>query len=224
MEDIIDNRFQELIQQGNRILDHIPWRERGSSRCYYVSDSELSIAQAWLSSCANLLKTLTQRDSHYCEECERLFAHEHAKDNIPTFVIGKMLGLMTSAQQEWSNGLLRRIEYIVSASTFDEFLEHAATYHKGNKKLEAAVLASAVLEDTVKKIARKHAFDPSGKSLEELIDVLLKAEIWNQAKAKRIKGHAAVRNHALHAEWDSFDIKDVGELIKGTRDLVENYL
>jgi len=43
-------------------------------------------------------------------------------------------------------------------------------------------------------------------------------------KAKRTKAYASVRNHALHAERDKFDIRDVGEQIKGTRELIEEYL
>ena len=48
------------------------------------------------------------------------------------------------------------------------------------------------------------------KSLDPLIDELVKNEVITPVKAKRIKGFAAVRNHALHAEWEEFDIKDVG--------------
>ncbi len=48
--------------------------------------------------------------------------------------------------------------------------------------------------------------------------------IFTLVKAKRIKGFARVRNHALHAEWNKFDIKDVGELISGTREIIDNFL
>jgi len=43
-------------------------------------------------------------------------------------------------------------------------------------------------------------------------------------KAKRFKGFSGVRNSALHAEWDQIDIKDVGELINGIREMIEQYL
>ncbi len=108
--------------------------------------------------------------------------------------------------------------------SFDSFLDHAAQYHKGNKKIEAAVLGSAVLEDTVKKIAVKYGPNPGGFSLEELIDNLVKAGVITEVKAKRIRSYAGVRNSALHAEWDKFDIQDVGQLIKGTRELIEQFL
>jgi uncharacterized protein YutE (UPF0331/DUF86 family) len=133
-------------------------------------------------------------------------------------------GLLASTREEYEHGLLGKIEYIVAAATFDDFLDHATSYHKANKKIEASVMASAVLEDTVKKIAAKAGLSVSGTSLEPLIDELVKSGTFTPVKAKRVKAFAAVRNHALHAEWDRFDIRDVGELIAGTRELLETFL
>ena len=73
--------------------------------------------------------------------------------------------------------------------------------------MESSVLASAVLENTVKKICKKNGIETSGKSLEVLIDELARADLLLQVKVKRTKTSAGVRNHALHAEWEEFDIK-----------------
>jgi hypothetical protein len=42
--------------------------------------------------------------------------------------------------------------------------------------------------------------------------------------AKRLKAYAAIRNHALHAEWSEYDIRDVGEMIAGLRRFLEEEL
>src|SRR3989304_3037237 len=55
-------------------------------------------------------------------------------------------------------------------------------------------------------------------------DNLVKSGALPAIKAKRAKSYAAVRNKALHAQWDDFDIRDVGEVINGTRELVEGFL
>ena len=122
------------------------------------------------------------------------------------------------------HGLLKKIEYIVVATAFDDFLDHAETFHKANMAREAGVLAAVVLEDVIKRIAEKNGVSPSGQSLEPLVDVLVKAQVFTPVKAKRIKAYVGVRNPALHAEWDKFDIRDAGDLITGTRDLIEHYL
>lgn len=135
-----------------------------------------------------------------------------------------MLGLLQSVQLEAQAGLLIKLEDQVVATAFDDFLDHAAQYHKSGKIKEAAVLASAVLEDTVKRIAVKSNIDPVGLSLEPLIDELAKQSVFTAVKAKRLKSFSAVRNHALHAEWDKLDIKDVGAQISGLRELLDEHL
>lgn len=85
-------------------------------------------------------------------------------------------------------------------------------------------MASSVLEDTVKRIAKKNNLPVKGISLEPLIDSLIADGVFNQVKGKRIKAYAGTRNKALHAEWEEFDIKDVGEMIKGIRELIGGYL
>jgi uncharacterized protein YutE (UPF0331/DUF86 family) len=61
-------------------------------------------------------------------------------------------------------------------------------------------------------------------SIEPLIDELVKAGVFTPVKAKRIKAYAGVRNHALHAEWDDFDSRDVGEMVQGIRELIDEFL
>ena len=218
MKDIITNRFRELVAQGQQHA------RRTNRDTYYLDSHEITPVHAWLSSVSNLLQTASLPGSVFFNESKTLMTHENMKHGIPSEIVSKMLGLLMSAQQEWESGLMRRIEYIVSAETFDDFIDHAENYHKGNKKIESAVLASAVLEDTVKKICLKNSISTKGQSLESLIDELSKAGAITPVKAKRIKAFAGVRNHALHAEFDDFDIKDVGEMIKGIRELIEDYL
>lgn len=218
MKDIITKRLKEIIDQGDALMNHSGKISNGwASRTY---NSEF---QSWITSATNILQLVSPKNSIYLIESERLLNHKDLTHGIPEVVPQKMLGLVKSAFEEWNNGLLRKIEYIVVAGAFDDFLDHAEGYHKGGKKTESAVLASAVLEDTVKKIASKNDIDSNG-SLEPLIDRLIQAEILTPVKGKRVKAYAGTRNKAFHAEWDGFDIKDVGEMIKGIRELIEDYL
>ncbi|MBI4223030.1 MAG: hypothetical protein HY607_10170, partial [Planctomycetes bacterium] len=203
MQDIICERFNELLKEGADLVQKLPkdpYKQR-------VSNEEIPRYQSWLSSVSNLIRVVTKEDSYFSEECTRLITNEHMSSGIPPQIIQKMQGLLSSAKEEWSKGLLRKIEYVISAATFDDFLDHAAKYHKANKKSEASVLASAVLEDTMKKVALKNGIKTDKLSLENLIEDLVKKDIFTLVKSKRVKGYVAVRNQALHAEWDKFDIK-----------------
>lgn len=223
MKDQISRRFQALFEQGNLLLDSLGSNNDGSPS-FWVEEQELPGYQTWVSSVANLFNILLDQKSPYVQQYQQLLQDAHMKAGIPTMVIRKMQGLLASAKEEWDGGLLRRIEYIVAAETFDDFLDHAEKYHKGNMKIEAAVLASAVLEDTLKRIAKKNAVEAAGMTLEQVIDELAKANVIEPVKAKRFKVYAGVRNHALHAEWDKLDIRNVGDLIGGLRTMIEDYL
>jgi hypothetical protein len=223
MKEQIAERFEMLVREGQQLVRRLP-RARGGNYDFYVEPQTQNEYQAWLSSTGHLIKMVSPPNSHYPEEFSDLVGGDQMKHSVVPNVVERVYGLLTAAQRDWSDGLLRQIEYMVAAATFDEFLDHAAEYHKGGKKVEAAVLASAVLEDTVKKIAAKNDIAFNGLALEQLVDELTRSQVFTLVKAKRVKAAAGVRNHALHAEWDQFDIKDAGTLIGTIRELLENYL
>ena len=222
MRDTVRDRFTELMSQGDALVKRLPRDEFGIQDV--IGTRDMPDYQAWLSSASNLIRSVAPVDSHFTEECKRLATHEDLKYAVTSYIFQKMYGLLKSAQAEWDHGLLSKIEYVVAAATFDDFLDHAATYHKAGKKQESSVLASAVLEDSIKKIAHKNSVPADGVSLEPLVDALVKASVLTPVKAKRVKSWAGVRNHALHADWDKFDIKDVGNMIEGLREVVEEFL
>ena len=62
------------------------------------------------------------------------------------------------------------------------------------------------------------------KTADPLIDELVKAGVFNQPKAKQLKGNASTRNFALHADWTKLTLTDVGELIRSVKILLADYL
>jgi len=235
MKEEITKRFKELSQKGNQLLGTLGPELLGISSDGYrnvnpdgyecwVPERRIPGFRSWLTSASNLIHFVVSPKMPLAMECDRLMEDPDLKQGVPSRILVLMLGLLMGAKEEWDHGLLGKIEYIVAGATFDDFLDHAAQYHKGNKKMEAAVLGSAVLEDTVKKIAQKNGIQTCGKTLEPLINALVKANVLTSVKGKRVKAYAGVRNHALHAEWEKFEISDVGDLINGTRELLENYL
>lgn len=222
MEKELQERCNELIQNGEIIIRKIRYfRDRPN---YWYRNEEISEVQAWIGSVGNYFRLTATPDTYYHQECTRILENPELQKGMPFHTVQKLVGLLKSINDEIAKGLLRKAEYIFVATTFDDFLDHAAVYHKGGKKLESSVLASAVFEDTIRKIATKNEITESGRSMEALIDGLSKSGVFTPVKAKRIKGYAAIRNKALHAQWDEFDIKDVGELIKGARELIESYM
>ena len=213
MNEKISQRFEELLREGENLIASIPSLRRqthangpmedvSGELAYWVNNSEISKYRQWLSSAVNLINHVVSENSYYAKECSKIFDNEQLKRGIPSHSIQQIFGLLKSVKEEWENGMLGQIEYSISGATFDDFLDHAEEYHKGNKKTESSVLASAVLEDTVKKICKKNNIETNGKRLDNLIDDLVKRNILTPVKAKRAKASAGVRNRASHAEWE----------------------
>jgi len=218
----IRTRFSKLVKDGDQLIKEIPRDQFGIVE--FIIDENTQKYQKWISSVANLLNVIYLHDSYYVEECERLITDKTLKSALTSYIVQRMFGLLEAAHEDWKSGFANKLEFTIAAATFDDFLDHAEQYHKSNKKKESAVLGSAVLEDTIKKIASKSNISAAGQSLEELINALVKKGVFTPVKSKRVKVWASVRNHTFHAEWDKFDIRDVGELIKGLRELIEDFL
>ena len=79
-----------------------------------------------------------------------------------------------------------------------------------------------VFEDTIRRIAQNNEIGDG--RLEEIINKLVKSKVFTATKAKRAKSSAHVRTKATHADWEEFDLKDVADTIKFTRELIEAHL
>ncbi len=216
----LDSRCQELLIHGRTLASRIRVH-RGLPNSWFRAE-DVPALQAWIGSVANFMRLCATPESYFLQECARIVEDKLLAHGVPYHTAQKLLGLLESVAEEMRHGLMRKAEYVFVASTFDDFLEHATEYHKSGKKIESAVLASAVFEDAVRRLSRKMNIEQAGRSLDNLIDDLSKAGAVTPVKAKRWKSYAGARNSALHAQWDDFDIRDVGEMIKGTREIIES--
>lgn len=223
MDEQIKQRVSELLQNGRDLMAS---RRRGHGEVpdYWVHEAIVAQAHAWVLSVANVISLVAPPGSTYTGQMSAICDDDDFRRGVSWSLVQKTQGVLTSISDEVERGLLRKLEYIVVATAFDDFLDHAAEFHRANKAREAGVLAAVVLEDTVKRTAEKWSIPTNGRSIEELVDLLVKSGALTPVKARRVKAYAGVRNPALHAEWDKFDIRDAGELIEGTRELIEVHL
>jgi hypothetical protein len=218
----LEARCSELISRGRTLLGRIRYYQGAAN--YWFEPQYVPELQQWIASAANLMRLVAVPDSYFTQECNRVVEDDQLKGGVPHHSILKLVGLLESVREELAAGLMRKAEYVFVATTFDDFLDHAGEYHKAGKKIESAVLAGAVFEDAIRRITRKNQIDEPGRNVELLIDDLVKKGVLTAIKAKRAKAFAGIRNKALHAQWDDFDIRDIGEMIAGTRELIEALL
>lgn len=188
----------------------------------WVVQGQQSAARAFLTAAANLVGLITgERGVHY-QEAQKVLANEHLERGVPISAVTAMRGILFATKEDFEHGLLTSIAYQSYAITFDDFLDHAADLHKEQKLVESAILASAVFEDVMRRIAERH--DVHEKNMEQRIDALAKKDVFTGPYVKRIKSWSAVRTSAFHARWEELDLKTVGAAIAGIRELIESHL
>lgn len=216
----LEARCKELTDRGRTLASRI--KLYNGSPQHWFNAEDVPAMQSWIASTANFFRLCATPDTYFLQEATRIVEDKQLSGGVPYHAVQKLIGLLESVAEEMKHGLMKKAEYIFVASTFDDFLEHATEFHKSGKKIESSVLACAVFEDAVRKFSEKSNVSQAGRALELVIDDLVKAGSITPVKAKRWKSYAGVRNSALHAQWDDFDIRDVGEMIKGTREIIES--
>jgi uncharacterized protein YutE (UPF0331/DUF86 family) len=202
-----------------RFTDLLPAPGFAHGQTGYVGDG--SSARQWITASANLLALVTARRGMHWEATQTILAK--LDERIDTRGVSELEGVLAAVDADRKLGLLNEVAYQIYAETFDDFLDQAERMHKSGSLEGSSVLAAAVLEDTMKKIAAKNNIQPA-PGLEETINALAAAGVFTGVTAKRLKAWAGVRTAAMHARWDELDLKGVADLIRGTRELVSDYL
>jgi hypothetical protein len=179
--------------------------------------------QYWFSSIMTMIQSITDIDDYFYNEALHIIKNSKRQGGISPNEIEMMKGFLRQIYDAIDNNLLLKIKNKITVQDFSDFLEHAKDYAKDNKKIEASIIASAIFEDTIKKIALKNGISIIEK-LDSLINALKTKGIISTTEAKKFKYFSGVRNSALHASWDEFTIQDINNLITGDEILFKDYL
>jgi uncharacterized protein YutE (UPF0331/DUF86 family) len=206
-------KLDQLIQSSDQFI----------SDDHFVERSLISECQFWFSEVITWIRRSVGSDSFYCEEAVRIQGNSKRQGGIYIDDVRMMIGHLRQFRSAVYDDLLSGLHASISASDFDDFLDHAQEYHRLNRKIESSVIVSAVLEDSIKRIARTRGLKPSRK-LEETLNALKSAGVFSANETKKLKYFSGIRNSALHADWDDFDLGDVGNIIAGVRDIIDAHL
>lgn len=121
-------------------------------------------------------------------------------------------------------GVIADFGNAIRAETLDDLLDQAREYHKRSNKEGAGILATAVFEDTLRRLARAKKIAEAGVKTDQIISDLDKQQVITGILAKRCRVAAGVRNHALHAQWNEFSLEDVDEVVRLTHHLLSEHL
>ena len=134
-------------------------------------------------------------------------------------------GILQALREDIEADYLKRIETLVSADIFDDFIEMAQYLLSQGYKDPTASLVGAVLENGLRRICLVRGITLSVKEdISSLNKKLADAGIYNRLTQNKVQVWNNIRNNADHGKFDEYKIDDVNEMLKGVRDFLEQYL
>lgn len=138
-------------------------------------------------------------------------------------IVGSTIGVLKSIKTELTLGLIDNIEKEITGELFGDFISMAKAVMSDNYKDAAAVLASAAIEDILKRYASMNNLDIEGKDMSEVISALKAKSLLQGPQASLVTSYVKLRNKAFHAEWDKIDKPEVQSLISFAEEFLIKY-
>ena len=215
-EDKIKARLNALLEQGKDVLHSRRSPRQGVSGSAYVDET---IFFHWKAGSFSFLQTVFGEDSTHL----RLFSKNCINARYPDAVQGQ--GILEAANDDIEGGFLSKLESLVAADVFSDFLEMAEHLMEKGYKDPAASLLGAVLEDGLRRIAFNNGVKvKETENISSLNKRLADAEIFNRVTQKQIEFWNSVRDYADHGKFDKYDVDKVREMLRGVRGFLAEHL
>lgn len=204
----LKNRLNQLIEKGERVLV-----TKSGNR---VDDS---LFHQWRVNSLSFLSNVFGNDSIHFQEF-----HKYCRSALHIFAVQSQ-SILKAAKEDLEGGYLKKIEDLVSADIFTDFLEMAEYLLEQGYKDPAASLTGAVLEDGLRKIAKNNKIKlKSRENIVSLNQKITDAKVYNRLTQKRVQVWNDVRDNADHGNFSAYDSTLVKEMLDGVRGFLEKYL
>ena len=201
---MINERFKTRFSELEKELEDMPV-EKGHYLCYIEGD----VWQKWATSVEALIGAACGQHSPYCKN----FIRAREACNGGESAIKSLAGIFRSAKEAFDGNFLFDLEREVSAEVFGSFIVLAKQALAEDNKDVAAVLASAALEDALKRHAVSNGLDVEDASMSTIINALRSKRLVSGAQKPMLAAMLRMRNHAMHAEWGKIQKPEVSSLI-----------
>jgi len=212
----ISSRLHALIEEGEAVA--ALERQSPGSSLIYIQGKDKVRAQAWLSNVLNILDATFGPSSPQYRHLRELMPDgprhiEHSHE------VYQIVGLLAGALSDLEGGFLRDQEQLIAAELFDSVLDQANELNRQGYKDPSAVLMRVVLEDSLRRLARKHGLDDANKAASINAD-LKKESIYAQPLWRQIQTWLDIGNAAAHGRFDEYSQDDVSNSISGVEQFV----
>ena len=211
--DRILERLASLIDMGEKVLGTLRGGEGYSSLW-----ADESIFRQWRTSSLAFLNTLPSQYiyHHEFENCCKSTEDHSVKQGV---------AILRATKEDIEGGYLQKVETLVSASVFSDFLEMAEYLLDNGYKDPAASLIGAVLEDGLRRICISNSITlRTREDISSLNQKLAQKQVYNPLQQKQIQVWNDIRNNADHGNFDQYKSDDVKDMLGGVQKFLSDYL
>jgi hypothetical protein len=129
-------------------------------------------------------------------------------------IIGVAVGALRTLKREIQAGLVGSLRRQISGEVLTDFLQlskQALSEPGDGAKNVAAVLAAALFEDTLRRLAEANGI-PHIDKLQDVLTELKNKSVLQGAEVGIAQSYLNFRNSALHAQWDKIDRPSVASV------------
>lgn len=202
---LLNQKFQQRFEELDRSFSALPFRS-GNGYEDYVANGEW---RGWATSAQSLIVAVFGENSSHTASFKTL----HMRCNGRRSDLGGLGAIFRSAKADFEGGYVFNVEIRVSGEVFGDFVLLARQALSEGHKDVAAVLASAALEDALKRYAVSNGLDVTGQSMQEVVNALKGGGFVSGAQKSLLDTMPKLRNLALHAEWQKLSEPDVSSMI-----------
>ena len=206
LTDTFSKRFKELEEKSNSLQFQKSSRPSGR---FYASSGDF---EEWATSAQNLIKTVFGEDSpHYINFTNAFWVA--VKYSRLAEKVKPLQGIFRSAKEDFDGGYVFNVDLRISGEVFGDFIVLAKHALAEGQKDVAAVLASAALEDALKRYAIANKLNVDDGSMTEVINALKAQGLVSGAQKSLLDAMPKVRNDAMHAKWQKISEPEVNSVI-----------
>ena len=210
-EDRILKRIDELLSKADEVL------ATGKKVGGWPSVDTMRFAE-WKTGVQNLIANFLGKEHIYFENFSSI------KRPDP-YNVREGVGILKAIREDLESGFLIDIKILISAEIFTDFLEMAEHLIENGYKDAAASLTGAVLEDGLRRVAKKNEIGyKKTEGLAALNNKLKKEGIYNPLTHKKVETWREIRNSADHGKFNEYGTDDVKKMHEGVVDFLEKYL
>ncbi len=198
----ISARFSELAEMGNKISSVESSSRRSNVNSFYM----------WATSVLSLLDSVFGSKSAYFVR----FNNEISgltNNFVDDRKVEACRGIFYGARSEFDGGYILDLEKSFAGELFGDFVALAKAALSEGQHTVAAVLASAALEDALKRYATKNGLSVEGNTMEQVVNSLKSQGLVSGPQKALLSAMPKIRNHAMHADWDKLTPQDAASVV-----------